>query len=179
VNELIAFLHARLEETERDPAAGAVLKRFVTAARAILATAEKQPGWRLPGPDDKRDLDERHCDEAMQIMLAEILHHLAAVWEGHPGFRDEWRMKPENDPREYLASQGTIYAPGGTVISRFEVPDGHCLVHNQVYPDGRRPALRQGWQGSRFWAQRPGAGLALEPCGCGWAPEHGTHYRPA
>jgi len=179
VDELIAFLHARLKETERDPAAGAVLTRFVTAARAILATAEKQPGWHLHSPDDKRSLDERHCDEAMQIMLAEILHHLAAVWEGHQDFRGEWRMMPENDPREYLAGQGMIYAPGGTVVSRFEVPDGHCLVHNQVYPDGRRPALRQGWQGSRFWAQRPGTGPALEPCGCGWAPEHGTHYRPA
>jgi len=179
VDELIDFLRARLEETERDPAAGAVLTRFTRAARAILATAEKQPGWHLSGPDDKRDLDDRHCDEAMQIMLAEILHQMAAVWEGHPGFRDEWRMMPENDPREYPASQGMIYAPGGTVISRFEVPDGHCLVHNQVYPDGRRPALRQGWQGSRFWAQLPGTGTALEPCGCGWAPEHGTHYRPA
>jgi hypothetical protein len=178
VDELIAFLHARLEETERDPAAGVVLKRFIKAARAIIATAEKQPGWHLYGPDDKRDLDDRRCDEAVQIMLAEILHHMAAVWEGHPGFRDEWRMMPENDPREYLASQGMIYAPGGIVVSRFEVPDGHCLVHNQVYPDGRRPALRQGWQGSRFWAQRPGTGPALEPCGCGWAPEHGTHYRP-
>ena len=179
MDELIAFLRARLEETGRDPAAGAVLTRFTTAARAILATAEKQPGWHLHGPDDKRDLDERHCDEAMQIMLAEILHYLAAVWDGHPDFRDEWRIMPANDPREYLAGQGMIYAPGGTVVSRFEVPDGHCLVHNQVYPDGRRPALRQGWQGSRFWAQRQGTGPALEPCGCGWAPEHGTHYRPA
>ena len=179
MDELIAFLHARLEETEADPAAGAVPKRFITAARAILATAEKQPGWHLHGPDDKRDLDERRCDEAMQIMLAEILQHMAAVWEGHPGFRDKWRTMPETDPREYLASQGMIYAPGGTVVSRFEVPDGHCLMHNQVYPDGRRPALRQGWQGSRFWAQRPGAGPALEPCGCGWAPEQGTHYRRA
>ena len=179
MDELIAFLHARLEETERDPAAGAFLTRFTAAARAILGTAEKQPGWHLHGPDDKRDLDERRCDEAMQIMLAEILQHMAAVWEGHPGFRDKWRTMPETDPREYLASQGMIYAPGGTVVSRFEVPDGHCLVHNQVYPDGRRPALRQGWQGSRFWAQRPGAGPALEPCGCGWAPEQGTHYRRA
>jgi len=91
VDELIAFLHARLEETERDPASGAVVKRFVTAARAILATAAKQPGWHLHGPHDKRNLDERHCDEAMQIMLAEILHHMAAVWEGHPDFRDEWQ----------------------------------------------------------------------------------------
>ena len=179
MDELIAFLHARLEETERDPAPGVVLKRFINAARAIIATAEKQPGWHLHGPDDKRDLDERHCDEAMQIMLAEILHHLAAAWEGHLDFRDKWRMTPENEPREYLATQGMIYAPGGTVVSRFEVPDGHCLVHNQVYPDGRRPALRQGWQGSRFWAQRPGRGPVLEPCGCGWAPEHGAHYRPA
>ena len=179
MDELIAFLHARLDETERDPAADAVLTRFTTAARAILATAEEQPGWHLHGPDDKRDLDERRCDEAMQIMLAEILQHMAAVWEGHPGFRDKWRTMPETDPREYLASQGMIYAPGGTVVSRFEVPDGHCLVHNQVYPDGRRPALRQGWQGSRFWAQRPGTGPVLEPCGCGWAPEHGPHYRPA
>jgi hypothetical protein len=96
VDELIAFLHARLEETERDPAAGAVLTRFITAARAILATAVKQPGWHLHGPDDKRDLDERHCDEAMQIMLAEILRHVAAVWEGHPDFCDEWRMMSEN-----------------------------------------------------------------------------------
>ena len=80
----------------------------------------------------------------------------------------------END----LVPEGMIYAPGGTVISRFEVPDGHRLMHNQVYPDGRWPAKRQGWQGSRFWAQRPGTGPALEPCGCGWAPEHGTHYRP-
>ena len=91
MDELIAFLNARLEETERDPAAGAVLKRFTTAARAILATAEEQPGWYLHGPDDKRDLDERHCDEAMQIMLGEILRHMAAVWEGHPDFRAEWR----------------------------------------------------------------------------------------
>jgi hypothetical protein len=43
-------------------------------------------GWHLYGPDDKRDLDERRCDEAMQI-----LRHMAAVWEGHPGFRDEWK----------------------------------------------------------------------------------------
>jgi hypothetical protein len=90
VDELIAFLRARLEETEHDPAAGAVLTRFITAARAILATAKEQPGWHLHGPDDKRDLDERHCDEAMQIMLAEILQHMAAVWEGHPDFSDEW-----------------------------------------------------------------------------------------
>jgi len=86
VDELLAFLHARLDETERDPATGAVLKRFTKAARAIIATAEKQPGWHLHGSDDKRDLDERHSDEAMQIMLAEILHQIAAVWEGHPDF---------------------------------------------------------------------------------------------
>jgi hypothetical protein len=91
VDELIAFLHARLEETERDPASGAVLKGFTKGTRAILATAEEQPGWHLHGPDDKRDLDERHCDEAMQILLAEILRHLAAAWEGHPDFRDKWQ----------------------------------------------------------------------------------------
>ena len=89
MDELIAFLRARLDETGRDPAAGAVLMGFVKAARAILATAEEQPGWHLSGPDDKRDPDERHCDEAMRIMLAEILHQIAAVWEGHPDFRDE------------------------------------------------------------------------------------------
>jgi len=179
VDELIAFLHARLDETGRDPAAGAVLARLITAARAITAAAANQPGWHPTGPDDSRGLDERHCDEAMQIMLAEILRHLAAVWDGHPGFRAGWRMTPDTDPAESLAGRGMIDAPGGTIIARFEVPAGHCLVHNQVYPDGRRPALRQGWQGSRFWAQRPGTGPALEPCGCGWAPEHGTHYRPA
>jgi len=111
------------------------------------------------------------CADCMGKALADELLSLGRI-------RDDDGDDPD-DAGNDLVPQGMIYAPGGTVVSRFEVPDGHRLVHNQVYPDGRRPALRQGWQGSRFWAQRPGTGSALEPCGCGWAPEHGTHYRPA
>ena len=55
MDELIAFLHARLDETGRDPAVGAALTRFTRAVRAILATAEKQPGWHLHSPDEHRD----------------------------------------------------------------------------------------------------------------------------
>ena len=52
-------------------------------------------------------------------------------------------------------------------------PAGKVLAHNHVYPVADRPGSR----GSRCWLQPPGAEPQLEPCGCGWAPELGPHYR--
>ena len=51
-----------------------------------------------------------------------------------------------------------------------EVPAGRVVVHNSV-----RPALRLGTRGFRAWVAAPHD--RLEPCGCGWAPELGVHYR--
>lgn len=51
-----------------------------------------------------------------------------------------------------------------------EVPAGRVVVHSTV-----RPTRRLGSRGFRAWLSTPGA--HLEPCGCGWAPELGVHYR--
>lgn len=52
------------------------------------------------------------------------------------------------------------------------IPDGWVMVHNQV-----RPTRRLGSRGFRAWLQPVGSARKLEVCGCGWAPEHATHYR--
>ncbi len=52
-----------------------------------------------------------------------------------------------------------------------DVPAGRVVVHNQV-----NPARRLGTRGFRAWLTAPDA-QKLEPCGCGWAPEIGEHYR--
>ena len=51
------------------------------------------------------------------------------------------------------------------------VPDGQWLVHNNV-----RPTRRLGSRGFRAWLSEPDAKRWM-PCGCGWAPEVGSHYR--
>jgi hypothetical protein len=53
------------------------------------------------------------------------------------------------------------------------IPGGWHLVHNHIQPSTRRIGSR----GFRIWLKREKRGL--EPCGCGFAPELGTHYRVA
>ena len=53
------------------------------------------------------------------------------------------------------------------------VPADRWLVHNHV-----RPTRRLGSRGFRAWLVKAGADR-VEPCGCGWAPELGPHYRVA
>ena len=50
-----------------------------------------------------------------------------------------------------------------------EIPPGRILVHNHV-----QPSRNLGSRGFRAWLGQPGAWT--EACGCGWAPELGTHY---
>jgi hypothetical protein len=73
---------------DRDPRGA---QRALAGRRAIVDMAAQQDGYHLAdGEFDGRDEEERACDEAMQIMLAEVLHHLAAEFSGHPDFRQEW-----------------------------------------------------------------------------------------
>jgi hypothetical protein len=72
----------------RDPRSA---RRAIAGKRVIVDMAAQQDGYHLLGGGfDGRHEDERACDEAMQIMLVEVLHHLAAEFSGHPDFRTEW-----------------------------------------------------------------------------------------
>lgn len=51
-----------------------------------------------------------------------------------------------------------------------DIPAGRVVVHNHV-----RPARRLGMRGFRAYLVQPGP--LITACGCGWAPELGTHYR--
>jgi hypothetical protein len=51
------------------------------------------------------------------------------------------------------------------------VPAGRALVHNHV-----RPTRRLGLRGFRAWLVDDDD-PKIEPCGCGWAPELGQHFR--
>ena len=51
-----------------------------------------------------------------------------------------------------------------------DVPRGHVVVHNDVWPVARR----RGTRGSRAWTQPPTERLVR--CDCGWAPELSEHY---
>jgi hypothetical protein len=53
------------------------------------------------------------------------------------------------------------------------LPRGTVLVHNHVIP-----RAKQGADGFRFWLDDdPSQQGRIEPCDCGWAPEHKQHYR--
>jgi hypothetical protein len=72
--------------------------------------------------------------------------------------------------------RGTITIDGhelqtlrGTV-ARLTVPPGKVVAHNHI-----RPRRTLGLSGFRAYATDPAE--HVEPCGCGWAPEPGQHYR--
>jgi hypothetical protein len=60
-----------------------------------------------------------------------------------------------------------------TPASPADVPEGRVVVHNAVFPTGRR--LNE--NGFRAWLQIPSE--RLEVCPCKWAPQLGEHYRVA
>jgi Family of unknown function (DUF6221) len=75
------FAHIALH----DPAA---VLADIAGKRKIVDMAEAQHGYHLPeGVHDGRDDDERKCDEAMQVMMAEVLHHLAEEFAAHPDYK--------------------------------------------------------------------------------------------
>jgi hypothetical protein len=55
----------------------------IAGNRKIVDMAEQQPGWL---PADARSESERHWDEAAQVMMAEVLHHLADEFAAHPDY---------------------------------------------------------------------------------------------
>lgn len=66
--------------------------RSIAGKRRIVDMAEQQHGYHLPeGVNDGRDPDEQLRDEGMQVMLAEVLHHLAEEFAAHPEYNaKEW-----------------------------------------------------------------------------------------
>jgi hypothetical protein len=70
------------------------------------------------------------------------------------------------------ASRDSLDTGGRVLLSKLpdSVPDGLCLVHNDVWP----PAQRLGTRGSRAWLQRPCPNLT--GCDCGWAAQLGPHF---
>jgi hypothetical protein len=62
-----------------------------------------------------------------------------------------------------------------TGIPRKPIPEGRCVVHNRVRPEGF-PNVYAGQRGFRFWMQdlEPDH---LEVCDCSWAPQLERHYR--
>jgi hypothetical protein len=68
--------------------------RDVAAKRAILAEYKEslQFPYDLPeGIADGRDDDERERDAYLIDLLDGVVRHLAAVYSGHPGYREEWK----------------------------------------------------------------------------------------
>lgn len=94
MDDLAAFAAARLDEAE--PLAGTELDlRFIRAARAILAEHAHERGRSyletpdgpvqgcvICGLDDGVVFHDGWC---------KTVRHLAAIWDGHPGYRPEWK----------------------------------------------------------------------------------------
>jgi len=70
VDDLIAFLKARLEQDER-PVVTARMRREIEAKRAIILQWEHSP------PESP--------------VLTNVLYQLAAIYVDHPGYRQEWK----------------------------------------------------------------------------------------
>lgn len=118
MNDLIAFLNARLDEKEvesnevhRPRDCGSVdrdggfdpdsawcgcgypahVLREAAADRMLIATWEAQAGYDLPeGVHEGRDPDERAADELVKDALYDVLKVRAAVYSDHPDYRTEW-----------------------------------------------------------------------------------------
>ncbi len=99
-DELTAFLRARLDEDEA--AAGEARKlREVAFKRAILAMHEPVPFWGNNPPPRTAQTRENvrawycdcQCDDGVieGEYPCETVRHLAAVWSGHPDYRQEWK----------------------------------------------------------------------------------------
>jgi hypothetical protein len=96
VDDLIAFLNARLDEDEAAAKAAAdPALRWLAAARAILA--EHHPtDWMAYGDHMcfRCVLDDEEPHPAGYGWLpypCPTVRHLAAVWSDHPDYRQEWK----------------------------------------------------------------------------------------
>jgi hypothetical protein len=84
VDDLIAFLNARLDEDEAfTKAAADPALRWLAAARAILDAYEDARKWHQPYPDD---LDDGHREG-----LATAAKICAAIYSSHPDYQQEWK----------------------------------------------------------------------------------------
>ena len=71
-------------------------------------------------------------------------------------------------------SRGLTTPDGRTYLKKLpaSITADQVLVHNAV-----PPTRVLGPRGFRVWTQPTTHPLAVEECGCGWAPELGVHYR--
>jgi Family of unknown function (DUF6221) len=95
--EIVVYDEGRPTEAEADHIARhdpVRVLREVAAKRAILAEYKEslQFPYDLPeGIADGRDDDERERDAYLIDVLDGVVRHLAAVYSGHPGYREEWK----------------------------------------------------------------------------------------
>jgi Family of unknown function (DUF6221) len=106
MKDLAGFVLARLHE-DRDAAAAAMLGmslspiaccdpsrvlREIHAKRERLDRYLDQPGYDLPdGVHDGRDPAERLRDDAVRYALEYEVREDAAVWSGHPDYKQHWK----------------------------------------------------------------------------------------
>jgi hypothetical protein len=140
-----------------------------------LATRGERAVWAPTLGDLERDLDAADAAATMsdpgaprvQVVLADI-----GGWINGP-CGDEGFDAEALAALRLAAGEPPAGAPLlARVPAPLDVPAGLVVVHAG---DGG-PASRIGWRGFRAWLAPESAGL--EPCGCGWAPRLGRHYRP-
>ena len=83
MDDLIAFLKARLADDER-PVVTDRMRREIAAKRAHIRM------WEAVAVNFTH-VDETVFEFAKREVLEEVLAHDAAVWSGHPGYRQEWK----------------------------------------------------------------------------------------
>jgi Family of unknown function (DUF6221) len=89
VDDLIAFLTARLDEDERelvkDPPHGLgyanLPARMFREVEALRSIADEMA----------RTVNGEFIDEGERVVAADVLYGLAVIWSGHPGYRPEWK----------------------------------------------------------------------------------------
>lgn len=98
-DDLVAFVRERLDETIAERSSEDWWVRWDAAMRAVVELHEAVPsGWNGQGPlqcdhcaDQCHSGSGMNCDSPDAPWPCPTVRHIAAIWETHEGFREEWR----------------------------------------------------------------------------------------